>query len=134
MHRNTVSGLNVKAKILLTIAKRKGGNAYKQKAVPNMWCILVKNLIGWWWCPERRARGGDSGLCFFFLLSWKNCCIISEHSVESTPRLTTIFGWKGWTGPAVWFWFAGSNVLVCASPGKSLQKKHIGFLSFPVPL
>ena len=87
-----------------------------------MWCILLKNLTGWW-CPWWWARGGDCGFCFFLRLSWKNCCIISEHSVDSTPRLMVIFGWKGWIGPVPWLWFAESRVLVCPSPGKSLKNK-----------
>lgn len=74
--------------------------SYKQSIMWKMWCNLLSNLEGCWWVMRREEGSfGDSSL-FFFLLSWKNCCITSAHSVANTPLLIFIFGWNGWTGGA----------------------------------
>lgn len=96
---------------------------HKQNIRWNMSCILLSSFDGWG--EMGRHEGGVAGsdfFSFFFLLSWKNCCIASAHSDSNTPRLMVIFGWNGCTG--------GSGLpvpseAVAPSPiGKSLKQKQ----------
>lgn len=68
---------------------------YKQNMMLKMPCIFVSNFVGWW---DTGRLGASEFLFLFLLLSWKNCCITSAHSVANIPRRIAIFGWKGWTG------------------------------------
>lgn len=92
---------------------------YKQNMMWKTSCILLSNLEGWW-VTGRQEGSFDGSSFFFFLLSWKNCCIASAHSVAKTPLLIFMFGWNGWTG--------AGGISLCSdtfSPpsGKILQKK-----------
>ena len=68
-------------------------------------------------------QDGDGGcsafFSLFFLLSWKNCCIMSAHSDANIPRLIVIFGWNGWTGAAGFS--VSSEPFPPLPSGKSLQ-------------
>ena len=76
---------------------------------------------------KHEGGAGISGFfSFCFLLSWKNCCIASEHSEANTPRRIVIFGWNGWAGACGLS--VTSEPLPPSPPlGKSLQ--NVGYMS-----
>lgn len=86
--------------------------SYKQNITWKMSCILLSNLEGWW------VVIGSGSSFFFRLLSWKNCCITSAHSVANTPLLIFIFGWNGWTGAGG---ISLASETLSPPSGKSLQ-------------
>lgn len=94
---------------------------YKQNIMWKTSCILLSILEGWWWETGRQEGSFGVSSFFVFLLSWKNCCIASAHSVAKTPLLIFIFGWNGWTGAGGTS--LGSDDAFSPPSGKSLQKK-----------